>query len=247
MKKNIIFLLSFFVYNFACLATPSQEYFLQGNMHFAHGKFDKARACYENIEPKSSVVWQNLGNCYFNEHEYGKAVVCWRRAYKGASLKQLDQLLQSQDRVFQMCKSDVQPMRMSWFELILQFFPKVLLQFLLLVLLVLFFLLFYQCMLQKQIVYRSLPCKKRYFLALLVGVIFLGWLLRYKHQQLMQRHAVVIKQDAGVKVGPEQSFSNKYTLAPGYVVQLLSEKNGMHKVTTSKGTGWICSQDLEVV
>ncbi len=45
----------------------TQELFAQGNNQFLKGHFALARESYAKINKKSCVVWQNIGNCFFNE------------------------------------------------------------------------------------------------------------------------------------------------------------------------------------
>lgn len=226
---------------------PPQELFLQGNCNFCDGNFEQARQCYELIPHKNSVVWQNLGNCYYNENNGAKALVCWRRAQKDAGFNQLEQLFESEQLVLKKFDCPCDGIFMRGVKKIILGMPKVLLQLLLILLLLLFLYWFYQCLVNKSNAYQLLPCRKRYMLLLVLSIVIFLLLLGAKEKFLKEKQGVVIHDKISVHAGPERSFHKKIELPLGYIVQVVDEKEDMMKVVSDKGSGWVISTDVEIV
>lgn len=245
MKKTMFFIL--LLMSAFLPAQSSQELFLQGNKHFFNGQFDKARQCYEEIPEKNSVIWHNIGNCYYNENKCSKALVCWRRAQTGASFQQIGQLLDLEKIVLEKYHFPCDGIFMKSLKQIILSVPKLLLQFLLLLCFLFFFFLFYKCYLQKGQKTSRLLCKKRYFISLLLTTVVFMLLLGAKAKFMKEKQGVVTTQKVAVYVGPETTFHQKITLPESCIVQILDEKPGMFKVVCSEGAGWITSDAVEIV
>lgn len=80
-KTVIILTLTVFV----CSAEQRQELFAQGNSAYKKYQWREALACYEAIDNKESVVWYNMGNCFYKIGDTLKAIVCWKRAQHDVS------------------------------------------------------------------------------------------------------------------------------------------------------------------
>ena len=61
---------------------------------FAQHKWQDALQVYETIEPKTSSLWYNMGNCAFNVHDYAYALYCWLSAIPGSTVKELYRIKQ---------------------------------------------------------------------------------------------------------------------------------------------------------
>lgn len=223
-------------------AVPDQELFLQGNSFFLQGQFSQARQSYENMLHKNSVVWHSIGNCYFNEKNNIKALICWKRAERGASFSQLGQLFKSESIVFEQLGNPYDSFFIRSMKRVLLVFPKMLMQLLLLIFLLSFLMIFYSCFVQKN---QSL-CKKKYFWLSLGAIIIVLSVLVIKEKQMLYKEAVVL-QKTPVFVGPDTTFSQKAILPSGCVVRSLDEKQGMMKVTSLQGSGWIARDAVEII
>jgi tetratricopeptide (TPR) repeat protein len=65
---------------FAAATVESEALFQEANKQYRAGKFEEAAVLYDKIEDKGSVVYYNLGNCYYQQGQAGKALLNWRRA-----------------------------------------------------------------------------------------------------------------------------------------------------------------------
>lgn len=68
-----------------CLANNFQELFLQANQICKTGDYQKALDIYDHIESKGEAVWYNIGNCYFYQKDYVRAIWAWMQACKVGS------------------------------------------------------------------------------------------------------------------------------------------------------------------
>lgn len=242
MKKIILFSLLFCLKVFPTI--PVQESFLQGNQHFLKGQFDQAIACYDKINDKNFVVWQNLGNCYFNQNDIAKAVVCWRRAHKGAGYRKLRQLLEAEKAALQKISDQaVEPV--SKVHQFLRLIPKLLLQLLLFILLLSFIFMFYKYVWHGQGSLSS-QNKATFGLLLLAICLFFG-LIIFKEKVIRQKLGVVMQSNSSVYVGPETTFSQRCLLHEGVVVQIVKKDSNMYKIVTDQDVGWIHSDLVEVI
>lgn len=249
MNKKIFFLLLLSTIGilFQGANIPSQELFLQGNRNFCEGDFKAARQCYEQVPHKSSAVWHNMGNCYYNEHNDAQALVCWRRAQKDAGFNQLEQLFESEQMVLKKLNCSHDGIYMRGVKKVILALPKIVLQLLAILFLLLFLYWFYQCLIRKSDAYQLLSCRKRYLIMLGLGIIVCLLLLGAKEKFLQEKQGVLIHDKVVVHAGPEQSFHKKSQLPLGCVVQVVDETSDMVKISCDKGSGWIISSNVEIV
>lgn len=228
-------------------AASHEELFLQGNSNFLKGNFKAARNYYEQIEPKSSAVWHNLGNCYFNESNKLKALISWKRAEKGASFSQLKKLLEAENRVAEQMHFSHSSATMLKFKQLLTGIPFIFLQLILLLLLLLLLCLWYRCFKKSKIYLHLLQCNKKYALMLIAGILALLLIIATKEKYLHKKEAVVTQDKAAVYIGPEVTFSQKTVLPLGCIVQVLEKKENMIKVRFSQGSGWVLLDNIEII
>lgn len=228
-------------------SNSNEELFLQGNDYFLKGNFNNARNCYEQILEKSSAVWHNMGNCFFNEKNNIKAIICWKRAERDANFNQLGKLFESENKAFEQlhCSSDsvvIQKIKQLFMSVsIIQ------LQLMLLIFLLLFLYLWYYCFVQSRKSFYLLSCKKKYMIALLLGIAIIIFILSIKEKYLHRKEAIVIQEKVSVYIGPEITFSQKATLSLGCIVQILEEKQNMFKIIYPQGSGWVSSDNIEIL
>jgi len=87
MKNFLLFFC--FVFSCSCFARDIEETFLQANRCYQNGEYEQALELYKSIERKGPATWSNMGNCSFKLKQYVDALVCWKRAKKNASKKEL--------------------------------------------------------------------------------------------------------------------------------------------------------------
>ena len=240
MKKILLYSVIFLPY--ILFASSNKEFFLQGNAEFFKGNFVQARHYYEQIPHKSSVVWQNIGNCYFNETNFSKAILCWKRAEQNAGLFQYRQLLTYQQHALEKCHCLAENMLLWYGKYALLCLPAMLLYVLLLIAFIYLLVVCYQCINKE-----NKACRKQ-SLFLTILSIFVLLLLLIMHKKItVQKEAVVMSPNVSLYAGPEMSFHQKTFLPQGCIVQLLQQQTNMSKVTCSYGNGWICTNDIEIV
>lgn len=223
--------------------TSDQELFLQGNTHFLQGKFNQARKDYEAILDKSSAVWHNIGNCYFNEKNNVKALISWKRAEQGAGFFQRGELFEFESKALKNLSLSSENTIVQSVKQFVLGAPMILLQLCLLLLLVIFLFHSYQCIWQN-VAYRykrNLLGRVLFFILIILTTLFVRERIMHK------KEAVVITQKALVYIGPETTFSHKAELSSGSVVQVLEEQDAMVKIRYFQGSGWIARDNIEIV
>lgn len=221
----------------------NQELFLQGNNYFLKGNFNKACDCYEQISEKNSAVWHNMGNCFFNEKNNIQAIICWKRAERNASFRELGKLFNSQSKAFEQMHLSYDGFVMQKIKQVCMIVSVIQLKILLLVFLLLFLYVCYYCFLQS----KRLSCKKRYIIGLLLGIMSMVFALYLKEKWLHKKEAIIIHEKVPVYIGPEVTFSQKTILPLGCVVEVLEEKQGMIKIIYPQVCGWVSSQNVEIL
>lgn len=244
--KKIVFLISFFMMQSVISATD-QECFLQGNTCFLQGQFDQARQHYLAVADKNSAVWHNLGNCYFNEKNGVQALVCWKRAQRGASFNQLGQLFDAQQQVLEGLQCPCDGIFIRGVKRVILGFPLILMQIILLLLFIIFVRLFYQCVMNRNSQSYASSCKKRYFILLLFSIVVMMLFIAAHRKFLLEKEAVIMQQKVAMHIGPETNFPQKTTLPLGCVVQVIDEQQGMIRVTCPYGTGWVVRDMVEII
>ncbi|MCX5924199.1 MAG: hypothetical protein NTZ68_02140 [Candidatus Dependentiae bacterium] len=248
--KKIILLSSvvFFLYYAVFAQKDNQSLFSQANNHFMHGQFTLARESYEKIEDKSSAVWQNIGNCFFNEKKYANALVCWQRAQLNASWKQLGQLFSSE--VLALKALRLQPNFWWQYEIkrMVMVIPKLAWHILL------FLLLAYILLISSRYWYISSLVshshKATWFALFGIMICCMIW---YGQARIFKKgRAVVVKEKVVVHAGPEKTFHIKNKLPMGSQVCVIGREQGMDNVVykTELGKtecGWIVPDFIEIV
>lgn len=245
MKKKLLSVL-FFI-NFCLQATIDDQLFVQANSYFFNGEFAKARQSYEQLPNKNSIIWHNIGNCYYNEDNCTQALVCWKRAELGATFNQLGKLLELERTVLEKYHVSCDGVFMTTLKRCILGCPKIFMQLLLMLCFLLFLAFFYSCYIKKKQLINQISCNKRYFIILLISIISLLLLLAAREKFTQEKLGVVSQQKITVHIGPEKSFQQKMTLPQGCILQIVDQQSDMLKIYCDQGTGWIKAEDVEIV
>ena len=229
-----------------CFSNSTKDLLKEGKQYFLCGQFSEARCCYENIEEKNSVVFQNIGNCHFNEGNFVQAIVYWRKAYPGASYSRIRQLVEAEKLALQSLGVQKE-VNINLLELFLTVFPKILLQLILMFLLLLLVKLFYDCVFRYNSSTHRLKERIVYLLSLVIGIAVLLIILAKKEDVLKQELGVVVEPKSSIYVGPEKTFHIKQSLDNGRVVKIAGSSQDMYKIETNECSGWISSDQIQIV
>jgi hypothetical protein len=233
----------------------NQELFVDGNNHFLNGDFVMARDSYLKINEKSSVVWQNIGNCFFNEKNYVQALIFWKRSEYGASFKQMEDIFRSEEKALVALQLPVPSFWHEQFKKILIVIPKLLIQVLLFLMLVMLLSFFYRCW-SVSFFYIVISCNYKVAWFLMLGIIGCSLLWFGKEQVFKQGAAIVVHQKVVAYAGPETSFHSLFQLPLGTIVHIVSnlspkdhkpQDENMHKISYKGQLGWVKSGCVEIV
>lgn len=235
--------------------TKDQELFIDGNSHFLSGRFGLARESYLKINEKSLVVWQNLGNCFFNEKNYAQALVCWKRAEYGASWKQLSDIFDSEKKALVALHLPLPTLLHDTLKKIVILIPKLFIQVLLFLMLIMLLFFFYSCWSWSSL-YIVISYNYKVAWILMLGIIGCSLLWFGKERVFKQGIAIVVKEKVIAYAGPEKSFHPLFQLPLGATVQVVSnilkedqnlQDQNMHKIYYNRHYGWIEYSFVEIV
>jgi tetratricopeptide (TPR) repeat protein len=214
-----------------------EELFLKANKRYEQQRYADARCLYEMIEPKSSAVWQNLGNCFYYEQRLCDALHAWRKAFKGACRRDkrvLSDALKNLCREHG-CSDKLSMYQLSFTERLVHSVPLFLWQCL--------FLLFWIGLLYAYALSRTR--RKRHLLFLSIGLCIIAYSAYYCYQVYQGRIFVTTK--GLLYVGPNAQFHHTAQLDEGDEGMLVGTLPGWVKVATKKGTGWLVDTNCTIL
>ncbi len=241
MKKNIVITcLIFFGINFFA---DDQSFFQKAQYKFAQEKWEESLLMYQKIENKNSLVWQNIATCLFHQQQYAEALVAVKRSSIHASFKQLHDLENLEKKIDQ--QLHIQPLSDFCFVVrkILYCIPLLLLQIIFLVILIQVFL-----MLLRRWRWNDCTRQEKRFLKKLIIVLSVCTALWYaKTLFFLNDKAIVIKSDAMVYAGPDESFHDFEKLQLGIEVKIMKKQKNMYHIKTQTFSGWVNADVLEPI
>lgn len=241
MKKSIIILSLIFISN--NFFADDNQFFNVAQNKFGQEQWQDALLNYQKIQNKNSLVWQNIAICLFRQEQYPEALVAVKRALYQASFKQLDTLEQLEKKIDE--QLHIQPISDLHYILrkILFFIPLIVLQIIFLILLVQIFLVLIRRWRWNDFTRQEKGFLKKVIIILLlcIGIWYLK-ILFFSYDK-----AIVIKPDAIVYAGPDQSFHKIENLQPGIEVQIIEKQREMYHIKMPKHLGWVKIDVLEPI
>jgi tetratricopeptide (TPR) repeat protein len=241
-KKYVTFL---FLQSFAVLgifAGEGQELFLRANKYYVEKDYDNALKTYDMIAQKGSAVFYNMGNCYYNKHEYAYALVCWSRAEVGANNDEYKLIQHNKERAFAALGKQK---KQQWWWHIVEFLQSSLPDISLFVL-QFFFLLcwsfFIIAMRKKQTGYKKIMRGVLSF-CIVICAVSLG--MHYIQDAI--HSAIVVKKDAQLFAGPDKSFHILSPIAYADHAAVKETRTGWHKIKYADMIGWVESDVIQVI
>lgn len=216
---------------------------LKKTIHISKNELDEMKM---NMNKLNRFGLYHLARWYFQEKNYVQTLICCKRAEKlgllnlnerGWGIISRGQDLQNKALVALGLAVDD-----GWrctLRKILLLIPQAIIKVLLIVMLILLLRMIY--------LYPQKNISKIKLFWLLLGVIFCS-IIWYGHHQIFDKKiAFVVKDSAFVYAGPEQSFHKIFQLKLGTQVQLLKSHEKMSQIATNGQSGWLISDQIEVV
>lgn len=234
--KYIVNILLFI--NFLCCAGTSEELFLRAQQQYQEKNYQKAYELYQEIDPKGSAVWYNMGNCLYHLKQFPQAISAWLRAQDAAQGNDYYDCMHNINIVEQ--ELGYAP-TLSWVQygadLMHQWnVPCWLLQ-------ILWLLLWYFLILSVIITARFLY---RIFMitSTSCGLVMITLLLMVYYQEQHTVYGIVKDTEVPVFIGPDQRFQPMLTISMGNRVTILEQRPDWYKVQYENTVGWIAHNAL---
>lgn len=219
-------------------ASDVEETFLQANQHYAAHHYQKALELYHGIENKGAATWHNMGNCACHLKQPIDALVYWRKAQRGCSFSEFNELQKNIDGIYtQLGKT---PERSAWGRFIDKVMGRFSLLFFQLFFLLVWGLLFFVFWLNRRY-------KKGILLILIPMNILCGVSVITKYRLNSCPCALVAHQTAPLFAGPDSAYAVVGTVALADELTIVASRGGWYKVRSQHLAGWILADTLKTL
>ena len=242
MKKVLrIVAIIFSLMNVVCVARNAQELFLRANKYYERNEWRKALDEYDAIERKGSAVWYNMGNCLYQLGEFSHAIVCWKRATRGATVSEVSDSTVNSNLAYTKLGNpgrDTILRITEWGVYGISTLPA---QLLFLFCWYLFWLLGFGV----------IRCRKLFFYCLVIGLCFvmivLGNILLEKYYMQRDTRGIVMKKESQLFAGPHVGYHPVGAVSLADELCVCEKRPGWYKVLGHDAHGWIPSSNLEII
>lgn len=207
----------------------AHESFLEANQFLKMGKYGEAQNIYESLEHKNAVVWYNLGNCYFYQKNWSKALWAWVHAYKAGDKQVVENSQYNIDATQKLLDIKNQS----------DYYPKanfLILQLLALLIVYGLFIFLIQTNSNKK------PLQKLLFL---IEIGIFGTTFWYSNQ--LKIVYAVVQHEANLVAGPDLHYHDLEHLAVGEIVKLLNQNTEWCYVKHRQMQGWLKKNNLLII
>jgi hypothetical protein len=242
MNKDLFFWMIILFQFFIALGTDEQR-LEQARDLFMQGDWSGALQLYRLVEHKNSAVFQNIGNCYFNEGQYGQALVFWKRASVDAGYQQLTTIFDEEQKAYQKL-GIVAPL--PW----VIFFMKIILMIPLILIEIIFLFLLCNILLLLRRYWQWQKLEKReknLFFLIFFGCMTCVTIWYARTIILKKDQAIVVKQNVLVYAGPERTFHVVEKIQEGQLVHIIQSQYGMYQISSGSLSGWVTQDTLESI
>jgi len=221
-------------------ARESDELFNKANSAYQSGQIEQALEHYSAITHKGSAVWYNMGNCYYQQQDLARAIVCWQRSLPASSYHDYND---AQNNIANAARLlGIQENNGSFFDFfnaIASAVPIWIMQWLLLIVwFCLWLILFYRYRIR--FFYLS-------FFGIFVAVLFLGLVVYMQWRNEKYQHGVVVATNMVLQVGPNHGYHGVGSMAYGETVDLIEQRPGWYKIAKNEKYGWVDASAIELV
>ncbi len=227
-----------------------REFFYQGNICYSDNDLKAAVSSYKkalSFGYESGPLYYNLGNAHFKNGELGNAIICYLRASR---LSPNDPDIKSNlAHARSLIEGGVVTISRPWF---IRFFVNTTNLISLnraTSISIIFYLLLCVAII-------AAVCLKRFrriftifsiIVSVLLGVSIFTFAVKYK-KQLIQKDAVVIKQEINSRFEPLDNATTFFTLYEGEVVQVVAPNGDWLKIKRLDGKqGWVKKSDIDLL
>jgi len=239
MKNRFLLLFIFLVTGSLAKGLTSEEIFLRGNLLYEKGDIKEALKSYQEIDPKGQVVWYNMGNCYYHSKEKAMAVLCWKRAERGAISSSLHDKIEKNMKI--VCgKNEMYDKHyiIKFINKALSVYPFFLWQTLFLI----FWIIFSMSIIR-------LYTKRRYFLLICLFFIniILGALLFKKYELVNELLCVVTGKKVLVFSTPDDNSHVMGTVPYSACLNVEEVGEGWNRIKYNSLLGWVDVKNIEII
>lgn len=233
--KKIIFLCLMWLAGSA-FAGPELEQFLRGAQLFKEGKLQEALQEYEGIAHKGSVTWYNIGICYYQQKDFIKALIAFKRAQVGAYYGMLKQIQPFIEQLKHQFHQPPETLIERGTRELSSFFSLFWVQLVTLISWWLFiFLLVFQ------------SCSFRW-LKITVGILFFVclFLTGMVWWALSDKNAIVMR-DAQIYIAPNEQLHTVGSVIVGQEVCMKKQEQEWVRIKANTAAGWVRADALEPI
>lgn len=218
---------------FSCIASEQEE-FLHANELYQVRVYDKAQEIYEKISHKDAAIWYNLGNSYYHENNYIKALAAWERALRQTRGALWWKIMDNQYQVYAALKNQISFHHRIYYSLLGVISYVSMFEFQLIIML-LIFLLFFAILRKRMVV----------ILLLLVLNILAIIAFGLKYHWLTSARAFS-KEPITFYAGPDESYHSIGYGGPGELLKI-GTVDGSWIFAQGAFRGWVPQQALDII
>jgi tetratricopeptide (TPR) repeat protein len=219
---------------------------------YRSGNYNDAALAFEEIVSsgyKNATVYFNLGNCYFKQQEFAKAILNYERAKKYDPLD--EDISYNLKLAYSNTVDKIEPIPLlfyeRWWQLFLNLFSPSVWSVIAIV-----FLWIAAALAVIYLMANTISRKKISFLTssmFLLFAIFVFVIASCSNNNIHNDHgAIVIESSAYIKSSPEASSTNLFMLHSGTRIEVLEAIEGWKKIKIANGnSGWIKEDAIEVI
>lgn len=230
------------VFSGICLsASTNQELFLRANSFYKLGQYQQALDAYQSISNKTSVVWYDIGLCFYRLGKLGHALWSFKHASRRATQKDFDTIVAATDHIEKqlgrpsdnsikrviyryMQRATVGTSLLQW-QLLLLFFVYALSGILMLVS-------------RRKVLIFMLTA------VLLCAVVISSSVCMFKWIEKSSNMAIVAVQRVEIFSGPYQDCHTQGTLDYAQEVVILEGYNDWCKIKSGTIIGWVAKKSI---
>jgi len=249
---NLRFAIFFFLIAFSLHADEAETLFQQANQQYEAGNFQQAVATYEKILAAGQANWQvyyNLGNAYYKQKRFGKAILNYERARRlNRDNEDIDfnidlVNLSVADRIAAMPRS----LAVVWLDNAVHFFT---IEAAATVMLIFWGLLFTGAMIWMLARREFLQSWGRR-LVWVAGSVWLIFMLIFgllAYERATVQEAIVLASRVVVRSSPADDATEMFILHEGVKVRLQENSGGWQRIKLADGkVGWLEANAVEKI